>query len=187
MDNAVIRSMLKWPDVPAAYGWLLLDRRGNWRIRAGSATSSATPSPGGVYPQFESHQFEPIGNAALKAFIARNYLADERGCWYFQNGPQRVFVALAYAPYVYRLEGGELCDHCGQGSGNVAAVWLDEEGCLVLAASSGLGILDDRDLGAFAEDLARGVFTLGGTRLEVGRLCSSDLEARFGFVREPRA
>jgi len=27
MDDIVIRGMLKWPDVPAVYGWLSLDRR----------------------------------------------------------------------------------------------------------------------------------------------------------------
>ena len=86
MDQAVIRALAKWPGVPAVYGWLALDERGNWLLRGASA--------GG---------FGPIGNAALREFIGRNYARDPRGCWYFQNGPQRVYVRLACAPFVYRF------------------------------------------------------------------------------------
>jgi len=69
MDEIVSRSMLKWPDVPAVYGWLSLDRRGNWAIK----------TAGG--------RFERIANAAVREFIGRNYAADAEGRWYFQNGP----------------------------------------------------------------------------------------------------
>src|SRR5690242_19491998 len=71
MDEIVLRSMAKWPNVPDVYGWLSLDRRGNWLIKN-----------------------ERIGNLAFREFIGRNYQPDARGCWYFQNGPQRVFVKL---------------------------------------------------------------------------------------------
>ncbi|HEV7478182.1 MAG TPA: DUF2946 family protein, partial [Burkholderiales bacterium] len=91
MDEIVARSMAKWPNVPAVYGWLSLDRRGSWRIKA-----------------------ERISNVALREFIARNYQADERGCWYFQNGPQRVFVELAYTPLVVHYEDEALLDHCAR-------------------------------------------------------------------------
>jgi len=33
MDEVVVRSIAKWPGVPAVYGWLELDRRGGWRIK----------------------------------------------------------------------------------------------------------------------------------------------------------
>ena len=33
MDEMVARSLAKWPNVPAVFGWLELDRRGNWRIK----------------------------------------------------------------------------------------------------------------------------------------------------------
>ena len=33
MDDSVIRAMTRWPNVPAVYGWLGLDRRGCWRLR----------------------------------------------------------------------------------------------------------------------------------------------------------
>ena len=67
MDASVLRSVLKWPDVPAVYGWLRLDRRGGWRIRTAMTASGPV--------------FEPIGNAALREFIGRNYAGDEQGCW----------------------------------------------------------------------------------------------------------
>jgi len=96
MDDVVIRSMLKWPDVPDVFGWLRLDRRGNWRVRGASE---------GREPVFGT-----VGNRALKAFIDRNYACDERGRWFFQNGPQRVFVQLAYAPFVFRIDRGAVTD-----------------------------------------------------------------------------
>ena len=172
MDDIVIRSMLKWPEVPDVYGWLQLDRRGNWRIR--NATRGVQPA------------FEPIGNTALREFIARNYSADSRGCWFFQNGPQRVFIALAYAPFVYRLENDRFADHCGRAERLIDAAWLDEEGSLILAAGDRVGLLDDRDLSSVAETLESGVLRVGGDTVRVGELASRAVEARFGFVREPR-
>ena len=174
-----MRSMLKWPDVPAVYGWLNLDRRGNFRIR--TCTLAADLESAGKKPV----RFEPIGNPALRAFIARNYLADERGCWFFQNGPQRVFVSLAYAPLVFRLESEGLADHCGRPAGMIDAAWLDEEGSLVLEGANGVGLLDDRDLSVFAGELAEGKLGISGACLAVGRLSSHELETRFGFVRQP--
>jgi hypothetical protein len=79
MDESVRAALARWPNVPSVYGWLSLDRRGNWLIKG-----------------------ERIGNPAVPEFIARNYECDERGRWFFQNGPQRVFVTLAYLPFVLR-------------------------------------------------------------------------------------
>lgn len=152
MDDAVLRSLAKWPNVPDVYGWLSLDRRGNWLIRN-----------------------ERIGNLALRAFIARNYQPDARGCWYFQNGPQRVFVELAYAPLVVHLEGDALFDHCGRPF-RCEQAFLDDEGSVLMLGNSGLGLLDDRDLAAYA-DQARGL----------PPLARASVERRFGFVRIPAA
>jgi hypothetical protein len=120
--------MAKWPNVPAVFGWLSLDRRGNWLIKG-----------------------EHISNPALNAFISRNYTHDEQGRWYFQNGPQRVFVALAYTPFVYRLtnqDGAllELETHHGQPVQTVTGAWIDEHGVLLLQTDHGAGVIDDRDL-----------------------------------------
>ena len=157
MDETVLRSMAKWPDVPDVYGWLSLDRRGNWLIRS----TSAIPS------------FERIGNAAFREFISRNYASDARGSWYFQNGPQRVFVALAYAPLVLHFEAGALFDHCDRPF-LMESAFLDEEGSVLMAGKPGLGLLDDRDLAAFA-DRAQGL-------PEIPR---QTVPGRFGFVTNP--
>jgi len=129
MDEIVIRGMLKWPDVPAVYGWLSLDRRGSWMIKNLSG------------------RFERIANAAVNEFIGRNYAADEQGRWYFQNGPQRVFVALDYTPWVYRLDdsGEGLLAHTGVAARSVDALYLDEAGALLVRAELGIGVLLDRD------------------------------------------
>jgi len=157
MDDIVIRSMAKWPDVPDVYGWLSLDRRGNWLLRS----TSATPS------------FEKIGNRALREFIARNYQADARGCWYFQNGPQRVFVSLAYAPLVIRFDGDALVDHCGRPF-RPAQAYLDDEGSVLMLGPAGAGLLDDRDLAGYADRAA-----------DLPAIPRRAVAERFGFVMNP--
>lgn len=160
MDESVERSLARWPGVPDVYGWLRLDRRGNWLIR----------NPG-------SGAFERIGNEALNGFIARNYGRDAEGRWFFQNGPQRVFVALDYTPLVARLEGGRYCDQCGR-LFDAAAVLLDDEGAVLLAGHSGVALLDDRDLLAFVAQ--------EGDRVEsLPRIACGDVPDRFGFVAVP--
>jgi hypothetical protein len=150
MDEIVVRSLAKWPNVPAVYGWLDLDRRGNWRIKG-----------------------ERIGNRALREFIARNYAADESGCWFFQNGPQRVFVTLAYTPLVMHYEGESLLDHCGRPT-QALETFLDDEGSVLIRGERGIGLLDDRDLERYAEI---------GENLP--RIASADVALRFGYVRNP--
>jgi len=150
MDDIVMRSMAKWPDVPDVYGWLALDRRGNFLIKN-----------------------EKIGNRALREFIARNYQADARGCWYFQNGPQRVFVSLAYTPLVIRFEGAMLVDHCGRPF-QPGQAYLDDEGSVLMLGPAGAGLLDDRDLAGYA-DRAAGL-------PEIPR---RGVAERFGFVVNP--
>jgi hypothetical protein len=150
MDEMVVRSLAKWPNVPAVYGWLDLDRRGNWLIKG-----------------------ERIGNVALREFIARNYAADARGCWFFQNGPQRVYVRLAYTPFVVHYEGERLVDHCGQ-EFPAAGALLDDEGSVLIHGPRGIALLDDRDLGRYAET---------GERLP--RIARGEVEQRFGFVSKP--
>src|SRR5690242_20319195 len=93
MDDIVIRAMAKWPNVPAVYGWLALDGRGQWSIKRTAPAPSASASA----------RLEPVTNPKLIEFIGRNYAHDEQGCWYFQNGPQRVYVTLDYTPFVYRI------------------------------------------------------------------------------------
>lgn len=150
MDESVLRSMAKWPDVPDVFGWLSLDRRGNWLLRG-----------------------ERIGNRALREFIARNYTSDAKGRWYFQNGPQRVFVALAYTPLVLHFEAEDLVDHCGRPF-RADEAFLDDEGSVLMRGTAGVGLLDDRDLAAYA-DQAAGLPVVG----------RAGVPGRFGFAPNP--
>ena len=150
MDDAVARSLARWPNVPAVYGWLELDRRGNWRIKG-----------------------ERIANVALREFIARNYEADDRGRWYFQNGPQRVYVTLAYTPLVVHFEGDALIDHCGKPF-FAEETYVDDEGSVLVAQQGIIALLDDRDLGRYADAAER-----------LPRLAKSEIAARFAFVKNP--
>lgn len=128
MDEIVRQAMAKWPNVPAVYGWLALDRRGNWLIKR-----------------------ETIGNAALNAFISRNYMRDDTGRWFFQNGPQRVFVDLDYTPFVYRVTSElntplALTAHTGAAVHTLHAAWIDEHGTVLIDTDHGIGIVHDQDL-----------------------------------------
>lgn len=187
MDEIVIRGMLKWPDVPAVYGWLSLDRRGIWMIKNVSG------------------RFERIANPAVNEFVGRNYAADAEGRWYFQNGPQRVFVALDYTPWVYRLDdaGEGLLAHTGAAPGALRTLFVDDAGALLLEAELGVGVLLDRDLPAFVErlgdpqgrtperlleDVARGEeaqVLLRGGRVRVAPVCAAEVPRLFGFVPRP--
>jgi len=160
VDEIVLRAQAKWPGVPDVYGWLSLDRRGRWLLRN---------------PAREI--YEPIGNAALRQFIARNYSCDARGRWFFQNGPQRVFIRLAYTPLVVRAHGETLLDQCGRILETGDAM-LDEEGSVLLPADGSIALLDDRDLAAYAE--------LQGDAIErLPRIQSRDVPGRFSFVLDP--
>jgi hypothetical protein len=128
MDAIVLRGMAKWPDVPAVYGWLSLDRRGQWLLKG-----------------------ERIANPGVTAFIGRNYAHDGAGRWFFQNGPQRVFVALAYAPFVYRVVSRhdaplELETHAGKPVAAIGGAWIDENGTTLLETEHGVGTVHDGEL-----------------------------------------
>lgn len=150
MDEIVERSLAKWPHVPSVYGWLALDRRGNWLIKG-----------------------ERIGNAALREFIGRNYQPDSAGRWFFQNGPQRVFVRLAYAPLVIHYEGEALLDHCGRPFAPGRA-YVDDEGSVLMEGSGTVALLDDRDLLRFS-----------GQDEALERLPIAEVPRRFGFIADP--
>ena len=158
MDAIVAQAMAKWPNVPAVYGWLALDRRGNWRIRSASATQ----------------RFERISNQALRDFISRNYESDGEGRWYFQNGPQRVYVTLDYTPLVVHYDGDALRDHRERPFAP-RETYLDDEGSVLMEGEGTVALLDDRDLARFAEAAS-----------SLQRIKSSEIQGRFGFVKEPK-
>jgi len=130
MDDIVKQAMAKWPNVPSVYGWLGLDRRGEWLIRG-----------------------ERVANPLVADFINRNYEHDAAGRWFFQNGPQRVFVALDYTPFIYRLGWNPDPDalltietHTERTVACVEGVWIDDAGIVLIATEHGPGMFDDRDL-----------------------------------------
>jgi hypothetical protein len=202
MDDVVIRAMAKWPNVPVVYGWLALDRRGPWSIKVGSPERAENAVP----------RFEPVSNQKLIEFIGRNYAHDEQGRWYFQNGPQRVYVTLAYTPLVYRIAGAHPLSfetHAGAPCAALQAAWMDEAGNLLLLTEHGPGLLLDRDLPRALEALSyadghaldeerllalieegddpAGVyFNTGAASLPLALIRSEEAPQRLGYVREPQ-
>ena len=134
MDAIVTQALAKWPNVPHCYGWLALDARGNWRMRNEYAQQHNLPGDKIVHP-------------ALLGFINRNYGYDEQGRWYFQNGPQRVYVDLEVAPYIAHtdpMHGFVL--QTEQPLQNIAAAYLSDQGKLFLQGDDKIALLDDRDM-----------------------------------------
>ena len=178
MDDIVKQAMAKWPDVPACYGWLGLDGRGRWFLR-----DAPTQAAG----DFRHARGSLLEHEKLIDFIGRNYLAEPDGRWYFQNGPQRVYVELLYAPWVWRLQpspqGLQVTSHTGLvlPVAEVQKPLLDEAGHLYLANSQGLGLVHSLDT------------ELAAQAMEAGQLESPEevkaasLAQRYGFVMSPLA
>lgn len=186
MDEVVKQAMARWPNVPECYGWLALDRRGQWRMR-------------NEYAQQHGLSGDPIRHAALIGFIERNYQSDVRGAWYFQNGPQRVYLSLAYTPWVVRLH-QQRFETTTQRAFTVTACFADEHGSVLVAGSvdgeSGthVALVHDHDLDAFSTactwhgeacggDL--GTFHHAGKDLPIEPIVQDEVPKRFAFCREP--
>ncbi len=190
MDDRVIRSMARWPNVPAVFGWLALDGRGRWLLKG-----------------------ESITNRAAVGFICRNYTHDEDGRWYFQNGPQRVFVELHMTPWVFRLgDDGSIESHTNQPIAAVNGVFMDDNGIVLVDTPDGVGCVDDRDLELFSrlltsrdgalldddrvalrvEQLAARqtsdlALRIAGQVVSIEPIAAQSVACRFRFVREPCA
>jgi hypothetical protein len=199
MSQPDFSALLRWPDVPACYGWLSLDRRGQWRLRG-----------------------EAVTHAGLTGFLNRQYAHDELGNYFVQNGPQRVFVELDYAPWVVWLtsspaEAGAsftLQTHSGEPVTAICQACIDEEGNLLLELPMGVALVCDRDLptmlhalrdreGVPADDDAlrsllewtpESAPEAGGLvlhwrdqRIPVSAIRRVDVARRFGYVASPQA
>ncbi len=174
MDDIVRQAMAKWPNVPDCYGWLGLDSRGQWHMRddrvqaLGSFQSGVPGAKGSV-----------LRHDKLIDFIHRNYEADAQGRWYFQNGPQRVYVELESTPLIWRIErDGRISAHTGRAS-EVQACLMDEAGHLYLHTALGLGLVHTQDVGLAAELIEQGHWTLVECRSET-------LAERYGYVASPQ-
>ncbi|WP_291984790.1 DUF2946 family protein [Candidatus Accumulibacter sp. ACC007] len=188
MPTPDFSAMLRWPNVPACYGWLSLDQRGRWRMRG-----------------------ETLSHRGLSDFLNRQYAHDEDGNYFVQNGPQRVFVALDYTPWVVHLPApNRLETQVGETVDELRGAAIDEEGNLLLEIPPGIALLCDRDLpallpclrladGAVADDdallaaIARepgevGALTLvwQEQRLPVRTVRRCEVPQRYGFIASPQ-
>ncbi|CAH2794545.1 MAG: FIG00452863: hypothetical protein [uncultured Paraburkholderia sp.] len=180
--------MAKWPNVPSCTGWLMLDRRGNWRMRDEAAQASGSPGTA-------------IRQEALLGFINRNYVVDEHGQWYFQNGPQRVYVELGYTPWVVRLaadaSGALSLQDQGGGVFDPAAVLVDDEGGILFVDRSTparVAVLHDHDLDVFSDHATLADDSMSGEFrwtdkivLLLEEVKRGEVAAHFGFVESPAA
>lgn len=155
MDDIVKKAMAKWPDVPDCYGWLGLDSRGQWHMR-----DDHVQSMGAFQSSLPGAKGSVLVHEKLTAFIQRNYGSDENGRWFFQNGPQRVFVELELTPYVWRLENHFTpVAHTGEET-QVLACMMDEVGRLYLKTGLGFGLVHSMDVGRAAVALEQGSWVL---------------------------
>ena len=139
MDDMVLAAMVKWPNVPACCGWLGLDTRGDWYMRDAAAQAAGPFQAACHAPLVGPAKGSRLQHVGLSAFIGRNYAVDETGRWYFQNGPQRVFVELASTPWVWRLDAeGRVHAHTGGAVARVLECVLDG-GAFVFAHQPGVG------------------------------------------------
>ena len=175
MDEIVKQAMAKWPHVPHCYGWLGLDARGDWYLRD-AATQAAGP-----FPQAKGERIE---HEKLRAFITRNYSVDARGCWFFQNGPQRVYVELETSPVVWRLDAQRQVQAPNGEVVQATQCLTDEAGHVYLLASwqgqPVLGLVHSLDVPAVAQALEQGAWPLESVTAQV-------LAQRYPFVRSPQA
>ena len=174
MDDIVKQAIAKWPNVPDCYGWLGLDARGHWHLRDGDAQAAGVFGSG-----VPDSKGSLLLHDKLLAFIGRNYACDARGCWYFQNGPQRVYVELEVAPWVWRLSpDGTVASHTGLPA-RVQDCLLDEAGRVFLLTDLGLGLVHSLDVDLVAAAVEDG-------RWEPQSVLSDALPLRYGFVRSPQ-
>ncbi|ABP35035.1 DUF2946 family protein [Polynucleobacter asymbioticus] len=202
MDDQVLRSLVKWPNVPECFGWLALDRRGQWRMRD-------------EFAQQNHLSGQVIVHRALSEFISRNYACDQAGNYFFQNGPQRVFVTLDYTPWIVRItpaqEGSQFLTQC-QTPFAPSAAFSDEQGNIYIAGSThqtidennqkqsfvneacqSVAILHDHDLDHFSElAILReqacsfgGSWTWHGKQLPLDPILSNELSQRFHYIKSP--
>ena len=202
MDEQVLRSLIKWPNVPHCFGWLALDRRGQWRMRDEYAQTNQLP--GNV-----------IQHVALNEFISRNYAHDSLGRYFFQNGPQRVFITLDATPWIARMipseSGPQLSTQCGTEikphgalsdekgniyiTGSIPQSLSDQIDSTVFTQTESLSIalLHDHDLDLFSdqsqveEDACsfRGSWQWDGKDLPIEPIHSAELAGRFHFTKAP--
>ena len=171
MDDIVRQALAKWPNVPHCFGWLGLDARGNWYMRDDRVQAT------GPFPQSKGSLLQ---HEKLIDFIQRNYENDAQGQWFFQNGPQRVYVELEQTPLIWRLAADfSVTAHTGQHA-QVRLAVVDETGRLYLDTELGFGLVHTLDMEAASDAIEQGRWT-------PETITASELPQRFGYIRSPAA
>jgi len=170
MDDLVQQAMRKWPNVPHCHGWLGLDDRGDWYMRDDAVQAL------GPFPQSKGSK---LTHTKLIEFIQRNYAHDEFGQWFFQNGPQRVYVELMSAPFVWRIQADLSVTDMQDRAQSVSSCVLDEAGRVYLDTEQGLGLVHSQDVGLAAQALELGLW-------RTQEKSASELALDFGFVKSPQ-
>ena len=175
MDDIVRQAIVKWPNVPHCYGWLGLDARGNWYLRD-DAVQAIGPFANGT----RESRGSLLEHAKLVDFIERNYDSDQNGQWFFQNGPQRVYVELEATPLVWRVaDDFSLAAHTGRTARAQRCV-LDELGRIYLESNLGFGLVHSQDMLRASEAIEGGLWV--PLQLE-----QAQLPERFAYVVSPQA
>lgn len=171
MDDIVRQAIAKWPNVPHCFGWLGLDARGNWYMRDDRVQAA------GPFPQSKGSLLK---HDKLIEFIQRNYESDEQGQWFFQNGPQRVYVELEATPWIWRLGPDySVTTHTGRPAQPRGAM-VDEQGRLYLETDLGFGLVHTLDVEQAADAIEQGIWT-------PEEVAAAELPQRFGYVCSPAA
>ena len=170
MDDLVKQAMQKWPNVPHCFGWLGLDQRGDWYMRDDQTQAL------GAFAQAKGSK---LLHTKLIEFIQRNYMSDEHGQWYFQNGPQRVFVELQKAPFVWRIRDDLTVWSSADEAQQVLHCAVDELGQVYLLTAQGLGLVHSQDVWLAAEALTQQLW-------DEKKVLSSELESTYGFLKSPQ-
>ena len=174
MDDIVKQAMAKWPDVPDCYGWLGLDARGNWFMRDDRVQMHGPFAGGSVQSKGSQLKHEKLID-----FIQRNYQPDARGQWFFQNGPQRVYVELETTPLIWRIDDDfSIRDHTGRVAQLVHCL-LDESGRVYLHTDTGFGLVHSMDMHHVADAVEQG-------RWLVQEALAAELSQRFNYVISPQ-
>lgn len=175
MDEIVKQALAKWPNVPHCYGWLGLDARGNWYLRDDQAQALG-PFAGVTAPSKGSL----LRHGKLIEFIGRNYDCDPAGRWFFQNGPQRVYVELEVAPWIWRVfEDHSVATHTDR-SARVQRCVVDEAGHVYLDTDIGFGLVHSQDMLFAADAIECGLWV-------PAQLPAARLPGLFRYVTSPKA
>lgn len=175
MDDIVKAALAKWPHVPACYGWLGLDARGSWYMRD-DKSQAAGPFAGPGSSLLSRGSL--LRHDKLIEFIGRNYEADAQGQWFFQNGPQRVYVELEVTPWIWRVQDDlSVYSHTGLPV-RPQRCWLDEQGRVYLETDLGLGLVHSLDMTQAAEAVERGLWV-------PQFMACAQMQEHFAYVRSP--